>query len=60
MKVSDLEYFFQPQLDDETKFLNDPAINNQTIIVNDFIVGSIAKYFLRKAVSPSRMINLAK
>jgi RimJ/RimL family protein N-acetyltransferase len=29
-----------------TKLLNDPAINNQTIIVDDIIVGSIAKFVI--------------
>ncbi|MGN6196622.1 MAG: GNAT family N-acetyltransferase [Ginsengibacter sp.] len=63
---SDLEFFFQFQLDKEgiylaaftpkdpsdkdayfqkfTKILADPAINNQTILVDERIVGSIAKF----------------
>jgi len=63
---SDLELFFQFQLDEEanhlaaftpkdhtdkeayfekfTKHLNDPTINNQTILVDETIVGSIAKF----------------
>ncbi|MEO5943595.1 MAG: GNAT family N-acetyltransferase [Ferruginibacter sp.] len=67
-KESDLDLFFQFQLDEEanylaaftskdpadraayiekyTKHLNDPTINNQTIIVDDTIVGSIAKFII--------------
>lgn len=63
---SDLEFFFQFQLDKDanhlaaftskdptdkqaylekyTKFLNDPTINQQTILVDERIVGSIAKF----------------
>jgi len=63
---SDLEFFFQFQLDKEagylaaftpknatdkdayfekyTKHMNDPAINMQTILVDDIIAGSIAKF----------------
>lgn len=63
---SDLEHFFQFQLDKDatymaaftpenpmdktayltkyTKHLNDPAINNQTILIDDAIVGSMAKF----------------
>jgi len=63
---SDLEFFFQFQLDKEanylaaftpkdpsdkeayfekfTKILADPSINNQTILLNETIVGSIAKF----------------
>lgn len=65
-EVSDLEIFFQFQLDNEasylaaftpenptdrsaylnkhTQLLNEPTVNNQTIIVNNAIVGSIAKF----------------
>jgi [ribosomal protein S5]-alanine N-acetyltransferase len=65
-EISDLEYFFQFQLDKEanylaaftpkdpadkaayiekyTKHLHDPVINSQTIIVDETIVGSIAKF----------------
>jgi len=65
-ELSDLEFFFQFQLDKEaiylaaftpkdpsdkeayfekfTKILADPAINNQTILVDERIVGSIAKF----------------
>ena len=65
-KESDLEFFFQFQLDKEanylaaftakdpsdkeayfkkyTKHLNDPTINMQTILVDETIVGSIAKF----------------
>jgi len=65
---SDLEFFFQFQLDKEagylaaftpknptdkdayfekyTKHMNDPAINMQTILVDDTIAGSIAKFEL--------------
>lgn len=65
-KETDLENFFQFQLDKESsylaaftpkdstdktayiaryeKLLKDPAINNQTILLDDVIVGSIAKF----------------
>ena len=65
-EISDLEFLFLFQLDEEanylaaftpinhtdkkaylekfTKFLNDPAINNQTILVGETIAGSIAKF----------------
>jgi len=63
---SDLEFFFQFQLDEQanylaaftaqdptdkeayfkkyTKHLNDPKINNQTILVDETIAGSIARF----------------
>ena len=63
---SDLEFFFQFQLDEEagclaafmpedhtnraayfekyTRFLNDPTINMQTILVGEIIAGSMAKF----------------
>ena len=34
-------------LDKYTKLLNDPTINNQTIIVNNIIAGSIAKFIMK-------------
>jgi ribosomal-protein-alanine N-acetyltransferase len=65
-EISDLDFFFTFQLDDEashlaaftskdstdktaylqkyTKFLDDPTINMQTIIVENVIAGSIAKF----------------
>ena len=65
-EISDLEYFFLFQLDEEaihlaaftakdptdkeaylqkySKLVNDPAINMQTIIVDNIIVGSISKF----------------
>src|SRR6185295_2926961 len=65
-EITDLEFFFIFQLDNEanylaaftskdptdksaylqkyTKFLNDPTINMQTIIVENIIAGSIAKF----------------
>ena len=65
---SDLELFFQFQLDDEanhlaaftskemadkaaylekyTKHMNDPTINMQTILVDETIVGSVAKFVM--------------
>ncbi|MEO7045373.1 MAG: GNAT family N-acetyltransferase [Ferruginibacter sp.] len=65
---SDLDHFFQFQLDEEanylaaftskdpadkdayiekyTKHVNDPGINMQTILVDEIIVGSIAKFIL--------------
>ena len=67
-ELTDLEFFFIFQLDDEanylaaftskdptdktaylqkyTKFLNEPTINNQTIIVDNIIAGSVAKFEL--------------
>jgi [ribosomal protein S5]-alanine N-acetyltransferase len=63
---SDLEFFFQFQLDEEanylaaftskdpsdkeayfekfTKILDDPSINNQTILIGETIAGSVAKF----------------
>src|SRR4030095_6730406 len=65
-EITDLEFFFIFQLDDDarylaaftskdttdktaylqkyTKLVNDPTKNNQTIIVDNSIVGSIAKF----------------
>ncbi len=65
-QITDLEFFFMFQLDDEanylaaftakdptnktaylqkySKFLNDPTKNTQTIIVDNIIAGSIAKF----------------
>ncbi|MFZ1320375.1 MAG: GNAT family N-acetyltransferase [Ignavibacteria bacterium] len=67
-EISDLELFFQFQLDEEanylaaftskdpsdkaayiekyTRHLNDPTINNMTILINETIAGSIAKFVL--------------
>lgn len=67
-EISDLEFFFQFQLDKEanylaaftskdpadkeayfekyTKHLNDPTINQQTILVGETIAGSIAKFIM--------------
>ncbi|MEO8117533.1 MAG: GNAT family N-acetyltransferase [Bacteroidota bacterium] len=66
--LSDLEFFFQFQLDKEaiylaaftsidptdkkayfekyTRHMNDPTINMQTIMVDEIIAGSIAKFFM--------------
>ncbi len=33
-------------LDKHTKLLNDPTVNNQTIILDNIIVGSIAKFVM--------------
>ena len=67
-QISDLEFLFQFQLDDEscylaafmpidwtnkaayidkyTKLLNDQTVNNQTILLDNIIVGSIAKFVI--------------
>lgn len=67
-EISDLEYFFKFQLDEEanylaaftsknpsdkaayfekyTKHFNDPAINNMTILIDETIAGSIAKFVM--------------
>ena len=67
-EISDLELFFQFQLDEKanylaaftskdpsdkatyiekyTKHFNDPAINNMTILVDETIAGSIAKFVI--------------